>query len=173
MDNQTFWIVLLGLALVVGSVLFVFVYLLPRLPKRKKVDKEEKEEEEEEIDELPVFARVRDNFDGHKTYNTTLSPKIVRSIKEKHSTLGIQESFRGKLLYTFCRISEDDYVPYYKYLTPDRSHPPSALYRYIHQPEIAISRNVQKKQGFMEKYGGLLPWTVAIAFIIFMIVASK
>lgn len=140
--------------------------------KGKDKSNEKDKEKRKEVIEQPVYARIKDNL-SRTSYNTTLTGDIVKKIKEKYGSLGGQWNFNGKWLYEFCRHDKEDYEPYDNFLSPDREHPPSALHRYIDQPEIAISRNVQIEKNLMERYSWLLPWTIGIGFLIFMLVSGR
>ncbi len=176
-----FWIVLIGMVVISG--LLVAIWWVMTSGKKAKESQynrwlnsvQTEEKEGGGVEELPepVTAIIRDNFDGQKTYQAEISGEIVKAIRDKYGNLGGQWNVDGKNVFELCRIAENVYTPYENYLVKDRSNPPSSLYSYINQPEIAISRNVQRKESLIQKYGHLLLWCLAIAFIIFMMVASK
>jgi len=176
---QQFYMTLGGLALaVVAVILVLYVIKLYRKPKASKsVAKTEREETKPQTEVViplydPIEALIWDNS-SRRVYTKTLDGVVATTIAQVYGNLGGQRNYNGKDYYEYVRVNETDYRPYDLYLTPDRSHPPSELNSYVHQPEIAISRDVTPKQGFMDKYKNYLFFCFGIAFIIFMMVSSK
>jgi hypothetical protein len=155
----------LGLLCAGALLLWLLIkYAFPKIFKGKKKQVESGQ---------PVYARIRDNYEGHRSYNKWLSADEIQLIKNEFGDLGGQWKFRGQSIYCFCRDGIDHYIPYNRFLNQSREFPPIKLYKYVSQPEIKISRNLQSKESAMEKYGHLIPFALGMGFIIFMIVASR
>jgi hypothetical protein len=176
--TANFYIMMLIFAGIGGAIWLSWWLILGRNHKPKE---KTEESDKKEIPLSSIYARIHDNLDGQRSYNTDLPGETVKKIKEQFHNLGGQWNYKGKKVYEFCRTGDNDqfgyaaniYVPYELYLSIDRSNPPSTLHRYVNQPEISITRNVQKKQSIFEKYQALIWWSLGMAFIIFMIVSSR
>lgn len=141
--------------------------IIPVIPKEAH-----KLEEKTVISELPVEARIFDNK-KRKVYNDLLPGDVVAEVKETYSDLGRQWNKDGLLLYELCLKASGEYVPLETYLTIARDNPPTRVHRALNQKEkMSIAFNTKTSKSLMEKYGKYLPWLLAIAFVIFLIVAS-
>ncbi len=123
----------------------------------------------------PITARIYDKTTTPRSiYNKILSGKEALTIISENINFGLgrQWNHDGKWVYAFYRSGVNTYEPVEKYLTTNRENPPSKLYGFLVQPEISITHDVQGQKTFMQEYGKYLPWAVAVAFIIFMMVTS-
>jgi hypothetical protein len=131
---------------------------------------------DEEVKEtLPsITARIYDKTTTPRSiYNKDLSGKEALAIISDNINFGLgrQWNHDGKWVYAFYRSGVNKHEPVEKYLTTDRENPPSKLYGFLVQPEISITHDVQSEKTFMQEYGKYIPWGVAVAFIIFLMVS--
>jgi hypothetical protein len=123
----------------------------------------------------PITARIYDKTTTPRSiYNKEIPGKDALSVVSDNPNYGLgrQWNHDGKWVYALYRSGVNKYEPVEKYLTTDRINPPSQLYGFLVQPEIAITHDVQGQKTFMQEYGKYIPWGVAIAFIIFMMVTN-
>lgn len=122
----------------------------------------------------PVLARIYDTTTHpRKIYNILLDSSTQKKIIAA-STMGLGRQWyrEGEKVYALCKKSADKYIPVEHYLTGERKNPPSKLYNHLNRPEIEITHDVKKDNSFMKQYGHYLPYGLAMAFIVFMMVAS-
>ena len=117
----------------------------------------------------PISARIFDRR-IRKVYNMTLPGNLVKATLDKYSTLGRQINRYGEMLYYLVKVGEGDFKPYDYFYSLNRDFSPADLYDKINLPEIEVTHNVQVKQGLFEKWGFLLPWTIGMAVIVFVMV---
>jgi hypothetical protein len=126
-------------------------------------------EEKEEVTASPVLARVYD-ASLKPIQNIEISGKEAAKIITACGTLGRQWNYYGESVYALQKAINGVYTPVEKYLEKSRDNPPGKVFKAVHQPEIEVSRDMTQKKSFMQQYGHILPYLVAIAFIIFMMV---
>ena len=124
---------------------------------------------------LPVKARVYDNTTIPQTiYTAELSHEIQNQIITDYPVmrLGRQWNMMGEWLYSVCKTATG-YIPVEKFLTEERKNPPSKLHNHLVRNEIEITHDMKKEKTFMDQYGHFIWPGVAIAFIIFLMIASR
>ncbi len=117
----------------------------------------------------PIECYVFDRT-NRQCYDYSMPSEQVKKVMDTYSILGRQINRKGKMVYYFVRIAKDDYKPYDFYYTLDRQYSPAYLYDKINLPEMELTHDAQVTRSLMDKYGHLLPWTVAMAFIMFMMI---
>jgi len=169
----------MGLAfIIIGGIIYFFRNKIDSIfnfkKKSNKPDIVKKQEVKPETI-LPALARIYDNTTTpRKVYNALISKETQEAIIKRLPSLklGRQWDYENKPVYALYKSESDYYEPLEKYFDMTRTNPPSKLHNHINQPEIAITHDVQRDKGFMDKYQHILIWFGVIAFIIFMVVAS-
>jgi len=99
------------------------------------------------------------------------SDKRLQELKKVANGLGRIWDFEGPRVHSLVDAGKE-YVAIETYFDTSLEHNPFDVHEAIYQPEIGEVYDGRVSKNAVQQYGWLIPWTVGIAFIIFMTVAG-
>jgi len=156
---------------IIGILAFIGYKIYSKRHKAKDDKSDNKDGGKKELNLYkPIYARVLDNV-KRAVYYETIPAGDVGVIIANYHNLGRQWKRDGKDIYGMIKVGEHDYKP-----IPVKSrsnNPPEKLHFDMEQPEIPIIMDMREEKNFLQKYGMVLVWGGIMAFIMFLVIASR